>query len=97
MRAGLSTVRLLQHSISRRYGCRARLVGATRVVEVLSGHPVWESVVHEFDLRGRAIARRCYAWEEPWDVVTMLHGGSVDSAIEAVRISGRSNVLAAPA
>ena len=58
------------------------------MTETHLGHTVWRELVHIFDLRGHPSAGRCYAWEEHWGVVTMLHKGPVDSPGESVRWAG---------
>ena len=93
MHAGKATVRLLEAAIRERYGCRATLVEARPVAETYCGHTVWEEVVHVFDLRGHPKARRCYAWEERWGVITVLHEGLVDSAADSVRLRSRAAAI----
>jgi len=97
MRTGRATFRLLQQAVEEQYQCRARFREAVAVSETHSGQVVWRELVHVFDLHGRPPAPRCYAWEEIWGVVTMLHRGLVDSPGESVRFAGAARRrLAAP-
>jgi hypothetical protein len=90
MRTGRATIRLLEHEIRARYRCRARPVDQRSVAESYRGFTIWRGVVHVFELTGHPRAGRCYAWEEEWGVVTMLHEGPVDSPAGAVLGAARA-------
>jgi hypothetical protein len=61
------------------------------VSETFNGEPVWEGVVHVFDLRGHPTAKRAYAWSSPVEgskrrkFFAVLHVPPVTSPVEAVR------------
>jgi hypothetical protein len=61
------------------------------VRETFEGQPVWEGVVHVFDLTGHPTAIRAYAWSSPIEGSTkrrffaVLHQPPVDSPEAAVR------------
>jgi hypothetical protein len=62
----------------------------TRRSRVVS-EPVWEGVVHVFDLEGHPKATRAYAWSSPIEGSTkrrffaVLHMGPTKSPVDAVR------------
>lgn len=43
----------------------AKLTQSVLVRETFEGKPVWEDVVHVFDLAGHRTATRAYAWSSP--------------------------------
>ncbi|MES1993886.1 MAG: hypothetical protein V4457_09900 [Pseudomonadota bacterium] len=61
------------------------------VSETFGGKPVWEGVVHVFDLEGHPTAKRAYAWSSPIEGSTkrryfaVLHMPPIDSPVKAVR------------
>jgi len=61
------------------------------VRETFEGKPVWEGVVHVFDLTGHPTATRAYAWSSPIEGSTkrrffaVLHRPPVDRPQAAVR------------
>jgi hypothetical protein len=61
------------------------------VRETFKGKPVWEGVVHVFDLTGHPTATRAYAWSSPIEgsskrrFFAVLHQPPVDSPQAAVR------------
>jgi hypothetical protein len=72
-------------------GGTATLVQSVPVLETFEEQPVWESVVHVFDLEGHPVAKRAYAWSSPIEGSTkrkffaVLHIGPVKSPQDAVR------------
>jgi hypothetical protein len=66
-------------------------VGVPRLERTFDGKPVWEGVVHVFDLAGHPSATRAYAWSSPIDrsakrrFFAVLHVPPVDSPQAAVR------------
>jgi hypothetical protein len=61
------------------------------VRESFDGKPVWEGVVHVFDLAGNPKATRAYAWSSPIEgsdkrrFFAVLHMGAITSPVDAVR------------
>ncbi len=55
----------LQRSVEQMHNCSARLVSTVCVSEEFEGAPVWEGVVHVFDITGHTTASRAYAWSSP--------------------------------
>src|SRR5439155_25831991 len=73
------------------HGGAAHLAQSVPVREAFEGKPVWEGVVHVFDLAGHPTATRAYAWSSPIEGSTkrrffaVLHQPPVDSPQAAVR------------
>ncbi len=74
-----------QHAIRQAHGARSQLITREHVVEKVEGETVWEGEVLVFALRDHPTAHLCYAWEVDGQVTAVLHEGSVDSPIKAVR------------
>ncbi len=74
-----------QHAIRQAHGARSQLITREHVVEKVEGETVWEGEVLVFALRDHPTAHLCYAWEVDGQVAAVLHEGSVDSPIKAVR------------
>ena len=78
-------------AIETQHGCTAMLVQSVPVCETFKGDPVWEGVVHVFDLAGHPKATRAYAWSSPIEGSTkrrffaVLHTERISSPLEAVR------------
>lgn len=59
--------------------------------EAFEGKPVWEGVVHVFDLAENPKANRAYAWSSPIEgsdkrrFFAVLHMGGIKSPQDAVR------------
>ena len=72
-------------------GGTATFAHSVRVRVARHGMPVWEDMVHIFDLAGHAKAARAYSWSSPikgsakWRFFTVLHTGRIKSALDAVR------------
>src|SRR6266446_726595 len=81
----------LKQAIERMHGGTATLAQTIPVRETFEGKPVWEGVVHVFDLTGHPTATRAYAWSSPIEGSTkrrffaVLHTDRINSPIEAVR------------
>lgn len=73
------------------HGGTATLAQTVPVRETFDGKPVWEGVVHVFDLAGHPTATRAYAWSSPIEGSTkrrffaVLHTERIISPLEAVR------------
>jgi hypothetical protein len=81
----------LKQAVERVHGCSARLARSVPVRETFKGKPVWEGVVHVFDLAAHPTALYAYAWSSPIEGSTkrrffaVLHQPPVDSPQTAVR------------
>jgi hypothetical protein len=83
--------RQLKDVVQVQHGGNATLAQSVPVRETFEGKPVWEGVVHVFDLDGHPTATRAYAWSSPIEGSTkrrffaVLHMGSIKSPQDAVR------------
>src|SRR6202047_907694 len=81
----------LQATIENMHGGSAKFPQSVPVRETFEGKPVWEGVVHVFDLGGHPTATRAYAWSSPIEGGTkrrffaVLHTERINSPLEAVR------------
>jgi hypothetical protein len=81
----------LKQAVEGQHGGAAALVDALHLKEIFDGKPVWEGVVHVFDLEGHPKATRAYAWSSPVEgsdrrrLYAMLHLGGIRSPLDAVR------------
>ncbi|MSP48503.1 MAG: hypothetical protein EXQ95_04165 [Alphaproteobacteria bacterium] len=81
----------LKHAIESQHGGTATLVQSVPVREAFNDNPVWEGVVHVFDLAGHPKATRAYAWSSPVEgsskrrFFAVLHMGGIKSPLDAVR------------
>src|ERR1700730_3781170 len=81
----------LIRAIESQHGGTATLAQSVPVRETFEGQPVWEGVVHVFDLEGHPKATRAYAWSSPIEGSTkrrffaVLHMGPIKSPVDAVR------------
>jgi hypothetical protein len=81
----------IREAIERMHGGSAQLAQSVPVCETFNGKPVWEGVVHVFDLIGHPTATRAYAWSSPIEGSTkrrffaVLHTDRINSPLEAVR------------
>src|SRR4051794_28284949 len=86
----------LQRAVEGQHGGKAVLVEAVPVFESFNGRPVWEGVVHVFDLEGHPTATRAYAWSSAIDgsdkrrFHAVLHLGGIRSPLDAVRAAIKS-------
>jgi hypothetical protein len=81
----------LKRAVENMHGGSATLAQPVPVRETFDGKPVWEGVVHVFDLAGHLTATRAYAWSSPIEgsdkrrFFAVLHTERINSPIEAVR------------
>lgn len=81
----------MKEAVERMHGGTATLAQSVPVRETFDGKPVWEGVVHVFDLAGHQTATRAYAWSSPIEGSTkrrfhaVLHTKRIDSPTAAVR------------
>jgi hypothetical protein len=81
----------LREAVERLHGGTATLAQSLPLRETFEGKPVWEGVVHVFDLAGHPTATRAYAWSSPIEGSTkrrffaVLHQPPIDSPQAAVR------------
>ncbi len=80
----------LKEAVESQHGGIATLVQSVPVDERHNGEPVWQGVVHVFDLVGHPKAKRAYAWS--YDLPSgkrrfyaVLHMGGITGPVEAVR------------
>lgn len=83
----------LKRAVERMHGGSAQLAQSVPVRELFEGKPVWEGVVHVYNLTGHPTATRAYAWSSPIGGSTkrrffaVLHQPPVDSPQAAVRVA----------
>lgn len=88
-----ASIESLKAAVEGMHDGTATFVQAVPVREEFEGAPVWEGVVHIFDLAGNDKARRAYAWSSPIDESerrrfwVALHIPPVVSPLDAVRVS----------
>src|SRR5665213_245010 len=81
----------LTRTVESLHACRATLAQTVPVRETFNGTPVWEGVVHVFNLEGHPQATRAYAWSSPIDgterrrFFAVLQLGAIKSPVDAVR------------
>jgi hypothetical protein len=81
----------LKLSVESQHGGKATLAQSVPVRETFKGQPVWEGVVHVFDLSGHPKATRAYAWSSPIEgntkrrLFAVLHIPPIVSPLDAVR------------
>jgi hypothetical protein len=81
----------LANAIIATHGGTPTYVQPVPVRESFAGAPVWEGVVHVFDLAGNPNATRAYAWSSPVEgserrrFFAVLHMGAIMSPVDAVR------------
>jgi hypothetical protein len=81
----------LRGAVESQHGGRATFVQSVPVRDSFAGAPVWEGVVHVFDLAGNPNATRAYAWSSPIEgsdrrrFFAVLHMGAIRSPVDAVR------------
>ena len=81
----------LRETVERTHGGIAMFAQSVPVRETFDDKPVWEGVVHVFDLAGHPTATRAYAWSSPIEGSTkrrffaVLHTERISSPLEAVR------------
>jgi hypothetical protein len=81
----------LRVAVEQMHHCSARLAQSVPISEAFKGEPVWEGVVHVFDLSGHPKATRAYAWSSPIEGSTkrrffaVLGIPPIKSPLDAVR------------
>jgi hypothetical protein len=81
----------LKQTIESQHGGKANLIQSVPVSESFEGKPVWEGVVHVFDLIDHPKAKRAYAWSTPIEgsgkrrFFAVLHLPPITSPQDAVR------------
>ena len=81
----------LRMVVETQHGGRAALVQSVPVSETFQGRPVWDGIVHVFDLEGHPKASRAYAWSSPIEgsdkrrFYAVLHVPPITSPADAVR------------
>jgi hypothetical protein len=81
----------LRQLVERTYGGRAMLAQSVSVSESIEGGPVWDGMVHIFDLEHCPTTTRAYAWSSSVQGSTKrqffatAHSGAIDSPAAAVR------------
>jgi hypothetical protein len=81
----------LKEAVERMHSGSAQLAQSVPVRGTSEGKPVWEGVVHGFDLAAHPTATRAYAWSSPIEGSTkrrffaVLHTSRISSPLEAVR------------
>jgi len=87
----VEAVQILREAVENMHGGTATLRQSVPVRETFEGKPVWEGVVHVFDLAGHPTATHAYAWSSPIEGSTkrrffaVLHQPPIDSPQAAVR------------
>ncbi len=90
----------LKRAVESQHGGTATLVQSVPVDEKFEGKPVWQGIVHVFDLKGSPSgASRAYAWSYEREdgrrrFFAVLHGGRIDSPVAAVRAAIMSEAKA---
>jgi hypothetical protein len=81
----------LKKAVEQMHHCTANLARTVPVSESFEGKPVWEGVVHVFEITGHPKASVAYAWSSPVKgsskrrFFTILGLPPVNSAVDAVR------------
>jgi hypothetical protein len=81
----------LQNAVETQHSCRATFAQTVPVRETFHGQPVWEGVVHVFDLEGHSTATQAYAWSSAIEGSTerryyaVLQIGAIETPLDAVR------------
>lgn len=81
----------LKRAVESQHGGTATLAQSVPVRETFEGKPVWEGVVHVFDLADHPKATRAYAWSSPIEgsekrrFFAVLQMGGIKSPQDAVR------------
>jgi hypothetical protein len=83
--------RQLKKAIESQHGGTATLAQSIPILETFEEQPVWEGIVHVFDLEGHPKTTRAYAWSSPIEGSTkrrffaVLHIPPITSPLDAVR------------
>jgi hypothetical protein len=91
MKVKRSETVVLSEAVEKQHGCGVTLAQTVPVRETFHGQPVWEGVVHVFDLNGHPTATCAYAWSSPIEgsdkrrFFAVLRLGAIKSPLDAVR------------
>ena len=86
-----SDMEQLAQAVESQHGGMATFVQTVPIKERHGGNPVWQGVVHVFDLAGNPKATRAYAWSSPIEgsdkrrFFAVLHMGGITGPVDAVR------------
>src|ERR1700736_851621 len=81
----------LKRSVEAPHGGTATLSHSIPILETFEEQPVWEGIVHVFDLEGHPQASCAYAWSSPIKgsdrrrFFAVLHQPPITSPLDAVR------------
>ena len=81
----------LKRAVEAQHSCRATLAHSIPILETFEEQPVWEGIVHVFDLECHPQASRAYAWSSPIEgsdrrrFFAVLHQPPITSPLDAVR------------
>ena len=81
----------LKSAVESQHSCRAAFSQTVPVRETFHGHPVWDGVVHVFNLEGHPNATRAFAWSSEIEGSTkrrfyaVLQLGGIKTRLDAVR------------
>ena len=81
----------LRRAVEQMHDCQATFLEKAVVNELFQGQPVWQGIIHIFELTGHPTATRCYAWSSPIGesekrrFFAVLHIPPSTSAQDAVR------------
>lgn len=81
----------LIQAIEAQHKCSAVFIQTVPVRETFQGQPVWEGVVHVFDLEGHPTATRAFAWSSAVEgserrrFYAVLQIGAIKTPLDAVR------------
>ena len=87
----MSDLPALQEAVERTHGGKATFAQTVPIRETFQGQPVWEGVVHVFDLDGHPQATRAYAWSSAVEgsdrrrFYAVLQLGAIRTPLDAVR------------
>jgi hypothetical protein len=88
-----ASIESLKDAVEGLHGGTATFVQAVPVHEEFEGAPVWEGVVHVFELAGNDKAARAFAWSSPTEgnltrrIYAVLAIPPINSPVDAVRAS----------
>jgi hypothetical protein len=86
-----ASIETLKEAVEAMHGGEATFIQAVPVREEFEGAPVWEGVVHVFNLVGNAKATRAFGWSSPTEgsisrrIYAVLAIPPISSPVEAVR------------
>lgn len=84
-------VSILTKAVEDQHGGTATFVQSVPVDECHNGKPVWQGVVHVFDLADNPNATRAFAWSSPIEgspkrrLFAVLQMGAIKTPVDAVR------------